>query len=81
MFSISKKSKRKEVDSALTPSLPRLSTTNQQGNEKNSLPPTTQWNYSSRSSSISTEGGSVNASNKCKVPYIIYLSLENHNSL
>ncbi|KAG2196955.1 hypothetical protein INT46_008126 [Mucor plumbeus] len=64
MFSISKKSKRKEVDSALTPSLPRLSTANQQGNEKNSLPPTTQWNYSSRSSSISTEGGSVNVSNK-----------------
>ncbi|KAL7308771.1 hypothetical protein PS15m_011936 [Mucor circinelloides] len=61
MFSISKKNKRKEVDSTLTPSLPRLSSNpNQQGTEKNSLPPTTQWNYASRSSSISTEDHVVN---------------------
>ncbi|KAL9555089.1 hypothetical protein MBANPS3_002512 [Mucor bainieri] len=64
MFSISKKNKRKEVDSTLTPSLPRLSSNpNQQGTEKNSLPPTTQWNYASRSSSISTES-SAHTANK-----------------
>jgi hypothetical protein len=52
MFGISKKSRRKEVDSALTPSLPRHMPT--QG-EKNSLPPSNAWNYSSRSSSISND--------------------------
>jgi hypothetical protein len=51
IFSI-KKNKRKEVGSGFTPSLPR------QGSivgEKNSLPPTANWNYTSRSSSISND--------------------------
>lgn len=84
MFSISKKNKRKEVDSTLTPSLPRLSSNpNQQGVEKNSLPPTTQWNYASRSSSISTEdrGSSAHGANKCKSPESVFIPWNHHSLL
>ncbi|KAI8095753.1 hypothetical protein BDF21DRAFT_374116 [Thamnidium elegans] len=54
IFSITKKSKRKEVGISLTPSLPRQSSI--QG-EKNSLPPSSNWNYTPRSSSISNDEG------------------------
>lgn len=54
IFSITKKSKRKEVGISLTPSLPRQGSI--QG-EKNSLPPSSNWSYTPRSSSISNDEG------------------------
>lgn len=69
IFSITKKSKRKEVGTSLTPSLPRPGTI--QG-EKNSLPPSSTWSYTSRSSSISNDD-THRSSSKCKkkIPLLI----------
>lgn len=63
IFSITKKSKRKEVGTSLTPSLPRQGPI--QG-EKNSLPPSNTWGYTSRSSSISNDD-THRSSSKCKI--------------
>lgn len=53
----------------MTPSLPRQSSIQQPG-EKNSVPPSTNWNYnSSRSSSISHEDSRRNS--KSKVNYFL----------
>lgn len=53
----------------MTPSLPRQSSMQQAG-EKNSVPPSTNWNYnSSRSSSISHEDSRRNS--KSKVNYFL----------
>lgn len=48
-----KKTKRKEVNSGFTPSLPRQVPIQGGALEKNSVPPSNAWNYTSRSSSIS----------------------------